>query len=153
VSLFNLLFSFRGRIRRLPYWMFGIAALVVFIAVAVFASMTAVGEQHGGRLPLWLDLVFLIYFYPATAVTVKRTNDIGWSPIWAYMLMALIVVLAVAGIFEPFGPLQNMASGNLAMIAIATVFTAVVSIIIGCIPGTNGANRHGPSPLASAQPS
>jgi len=77
MNLVSLLFSFRGRITRLSYWMFSLAVLVIILVPA----MTVFGGdpvQSGN----YIALVSLLILYPSLAVQAKRWHDRDKSAWW-----------------------------------------------------------------------
>lgn len=149
MSLVHFLFSFQGRTRRLHYWLFAFAEIVLMIALlAIFATGTF--SDTPLPTPLWYNLFCLAILYPATAVTVKRTNDIGWSPLWAWSIAAISAAFTLKDIFHPFGDLDSdMSTPNMVLWGLVGL-VVVLSIVIGCVAGTQGNNAHGPNPLAAA---
>ena len=115
MSIWSILFSYKGRISRRTYWC-GIAmrALAFFICIAVvFFSSDTVSFIVTGPLVL----LFLLAFYVAIPITVKRWHDRDKSGWWA-----LIELIPIFGFWW-------------------------VIIECGFLKGTEGANRFGPDPL------
>ncbi len=117
-----LLFSFEGRINRLPYW------CVALVAFALGAGLNfAVGDLGPGRPmtagPAILETLFVLLFvWIGLAVQIKRWHDRDKSGWWA--LMNLIPIVG----------------------------TIWVLIECGFLRGTPGRNRYGPDPLAGTHP-
>jgi uncharacterized membrane protein YhaH (DUF805 family) len=110
----QLLFSFRGRVNRTVFWLFGVVLLVLFGLLECIAVMSGEKAQAGmGIVDLVTALFWLLVVWPSLAVTAKRWHDVDMSGWW--MLLGAI----------PF-------VGGL----IAVAFT-------GFVPGTPGANRFG----------
>ncbi len=113
-----LLFSFEGRVNRLPYW------CVALVALALGAGLNfAVGDIGVERPvavgPAILEVaVVALSIWVGLAVQIKRWHDRDKSGWWA--LMNLIPVLG----------------------------TLWVLIECGFLRGTRGGNRFGPDPLA-----
>jgi uncharacterized membrane protein YhaH (DUF805 family) len=113
-----LLFSFEGRLNRLPYWG------VVLVMVALGAGLNfAVGDLGPGRPvttgPALVEGIFvLLVVWVGLAVQIKRWHDRDKSAWWA--LLNLVPVIG----------------------------TLWILIECGFLRGTDGRNRFGPDPLA-----
>jgi uncharacterized membrane protein YhaH (DUF805 family) len=84
---FQRLTDFTGRSRRIEFWVFWLAALVLqmiasFIDAAQLLSPVAVGM---GPLTLAVTIILLL---PATSVGIRRLHDVGWRG-WWMLLFAL----------------------------------------------------------------
>ena len=125
-SLFWFLFSYRGRISRIEFWVFVLAAIVACIAglvalgtaLEVMAPVTnSFGSTAdfvvGGVLISFLLLCIVCGF----AVSAKRFHDRRKSGWWS--LIGLVPVLGPIWLF----------------------------VECGCLRGTSGENRFGPDPL------
>ncbi len=80
-----LLFSFRGRLARAPFWWAGVWLWLVFIALFVALDKTL---GYGSTLIIYPPLLWAL-----AALCVKRMHDRGKSPWW--FLPLLIPVLGV----------------------------------------------------------
>jgi uncharacterized membrane protein YhaH (DUF805 family) len=112
-----LLFSFEGRINRLPYW-----GVVLLMLVLGAGFNFAVGDFGPGRPmttgPAIIEtLVFVLFLWVGLAVQIKRWHDRDKSGWWA--LLNLVPVIG----------------------------TLWILIECGFLRGTYGANRFGPDPL------
>jgi len=115
-----------GRAARAPTW----------IAVAALFIVSVVYEAVAG--PTFKLLTFW-FVYPgllasSACVLSKRLHDRGRSGWWA-----ALVLLALALVWPEF-------RGGWAVLATPVMIWAVVEL--GLLPGEQGANRFGPSPLA-----
>ena len=81
MSLFSLLFSFRGRISRKQWWL-GVLAIVLGAAAAL-------GIAFLSDLPLLAIPFFLAIFVATYALSVKRLHDRGKSGAWALVFIFL----------------------------------------------------------------
>lgn len=112
-----LLFSFEGRVNRLPYWG------VVLVMMALGAGLNyAVGDIGPGRPmtagPAILEtVVFLLFLWVGLAMQIKRWHDRNKSGWWA-----LLNLLPIIG-------------------------TLWILIECGFMRGTDGPNRYGADPL------
>ncbi len=124
-----------GRIGRRAFWyyFFGVMAL----SFVIFFSKTL-------RPQPFVHLAFgLVLLFPSYCVFSKRLQDIGISGSWAVLIIlvsAIDAVLAFSGLKA--NPRSFVAAINLwSMAGIANA--GVFFILLGCWPGTNGANRYG----------
>ena len=118
-----------GRCPRAPFW---IAAAALFVVSAIYEAVAG---------PT-LKLLTFWFIYPellasAACVLSKRLHDRGRSGWWA-----ALVLVAVAMVWPA-------PSGARVLLAIPVLVWAMVEL--GLLPGEEGANRFGPSPLASLQ--
>lgn len=110
----QLLFSFRGRVNRTVFWLFGVVLMVLFGLLECINVMSGEKAQAGlGIVDLVTALLWLLVLWPSLAVTAKRWHDVDMSAWW----MLVCAIPFVGGL-------------------IALVFN-------GCLPGTPGANRFG----------
>jgi uncharacterized membrane protein YhaH (DUF805 family) len=121
MNIVHLLTSYKGRIRRLHFWLGLIGAGVVFgVVYSIITSMSMGAIASGGSpnpilmiLGLIVDLVWL---YVALAIYVKRAHDrdkSGW-------FVAIILIPLIGAIW--------------------------LLIDLGFLDGTQGPNKYGPSP-------
>ena len=88
-----VVFSFRGRIGRRPYWLIGFPAWVISLALFVFAANT-VGDDALGMALLFAAFVLAVWI--PFAIVVKRFRDSGVSGWWA-----LAMLVPLIGLFVP----------------------------------------------------
>ena len=123
MPLTELLFSFRGRINRLPYW---IVSLVMFLMGGTLHQLRG-GHGPGHGMSTGEGLIAMLFFalslWIGLAVQIKRWHDRDKSAWWA--LLNLVPVLG----------------------------TIWILVECGLLAGTAGANRFGRDPMqASAEP-
>jgi len=73
-------FSFKGRIGRQAYWVFGI--LPFFLAGFVLGIFVPAFHISGRTLMVPLLILSPILAWTGIAISVKRLHDIGWSGWW-----------------------------------------------------------------------
>ncbi len=116
-----LLFSFEGRVNRMPYWG------VVLVMIVLGSGLNfAVGDFGPGRPmtagPAILEtIVFALFLWVGLAVQIKRWHDRDKSGWWA--LLNLLPIIGSIWIF----------------------------IECGFLRGTHGRNRFGPDPLGPGE--
>ena len=137
MSIGTLLFSFRGRINRMPYWL---ASLAVLIVMAVpFALVAASGLWQSAMLLL---LLLIPLIWTGVALAVKRLHDRNKSAWW------LVIFYVLPGILEGIGEFAGDAAVVLLIASSALSIWALVEL--GFLRGTAGPNDYGPDPLAGA---
>jgi uncharacterized membrane protein YhaH (DUF805 family) len=97
-------FDFQGRSRRSEYWLFYL--LTTLVTMALYLPLMAVGmdPETGepgpmmGLIGLLLVLVWLGFFIPSLAVTIRRlhdTNRSGWWVLISFLPLAGALVLFI----------------------------------------------------------
>jgi uncharacterized membrane protein YhaH (DUF805 family) len=141
MSTSQLLFSFRGRLNRQPYWIVSLAILFFFSLVFGYGIWLAFNDEDY----LWVfGIVVLIAYIPtiwiALAIAAKRLHDRNKSAWW------LLVFYIVPGILQGLGHLVGDLGVVLTIIGLAITVWAIVEL--GFLRGTVGDNQYGPDPLA-----
>lgn len=125
MSLWQMLFGFNGRIRRMHWWLvrFGVivaAVVMVFVLVGGVSALFGSPEDVPAAIqPIGGLAVIVVYFavlWIELALTVKRWHDRDKSGFW--FLIVLIPLI---------GPIWAL-------------------IELGFLDGTQGPNQYGPSP-------
>jgi uncharacterized membrane protein YhaH (DUF805 family) len=86
--MIQALFSFRGRLSRLPFILSSLglgAGMVVLVLAAVSAFL--VSRAHGGAsnmIPVWLAMLAAVpvFLWVSLALQARRFRDIGWDPVY-----------------------------------------------------------------------
>jgi len=114
--------DFRGRSRRMEYWMFALFQVIVAILLVVLAGIGGAGDAADAGAYLWsslggmlLLLFVVVNFIPSLAVQVRRFHDqdrSGW-----FILLSFI----------PF-------------------VGGLIVFVFMLLDGTRGPNRFGPDP-------
>jgi uncharacterized membrane protein YhaH (DUF805 family) len=130
MSLVALLFSFRGRINRMPYWLVSLSSLV-------FVSLAVVGFFPSVELVLILLVPFI---WVGMALAAKRLHDRNKSAWW------LLVFYVLPGIMEGIGGFAGDAEIAFLIASFGLSIWAVVEL--GFRRGTIGPNDYGSDPLA-----
>ena len=73
-----LLFSFKGRINRRPYWMFNLCIFVAGLMFGLFIEPTKEINKYQLLFMLWI-------LWPSLAVQAKRWHDINKSALWLFI--------------------------------------------------------------------
>jgi uncharacterized membrane protein YhaH (DUF805 family) len=137
MSIGTLLFSFRGRINRMPYWLVSLAMLIVMAAVFVLVGFSGVWQSAVLLLLLLIPSIWI-----GVALAVKRLHDRNKSAWW------LVIFYVLPGILEGIGEFAGDAEVVLLIASSALSIWALVEL--GFLRGTAGPNNYGPDPLAGA---
>jgi uncharacterized membrane protein YhaH (DUF805 family) len=117
-----LLFSFSGRVNRLPYWGLVLVMLALGAGLNFAVGDIGPGQQIATGPAILEAIVFVLFVWVGLAVQIKRWHDRDKSAWWA--LLNLIPLIG----------------------------TLWVLIECGFLRGTPGTNRYGPDPLGGVGP-
>jgi uncharacterized membrane protein YhaH (DUF805 family) len=149
----DLLFSMRGRINRLHYWLgnfgVGFAGAVLMFAI----SSIAIGAGKAASIPMLLVLVLLfgVMGWCGVALQVKRFHDRGQSGYWSLLPFIATVPLWTTffgGVFTD-APFKAIAGDLATWVGVLTLINFGLFINLGCLAGTNGPNKYGDPPGSS----
>ena len=147
----QILFSFKGRLSRMPF-LIGLLFLVVLVVALEGSIMFALNSIFKGAEPpteevtkrfasfedrLWVILTVSVW-WPSWALILKRLHDLGYG--WKALLV--FVALDVLSVVVNLLGYQEIDTQ-------LTLFSLGLAATLGAIKGTTGANRYGPDPLAS----
>jgi uncharacterized membrane protein YhaH (DUF805 family) len=159
----QILFSFRGRLNRKPYW---IATISLYLLYGVFSlgflyvilSGEQLGSENGNSLTAGKTVamgllvpVVLMLGYCQLAIGAKRLHDRNKSAWW------LLVIIVGSGLFE-FATIYNVPGigteeDPTALGQGLMVFSVLVClwffVELGFFKGSQGPNRFGPDPLGA----
>jgi uncharacterized membrane protein YhaH (DUF805 family) len=141
MNLWALLFSFRGRPNRGPYWLAWIAVGLVSLVWSV-GSFVIIGKSAIVVLSV-LDFVPGIWI--SLALMSKRLHDRDKSAWWLLLFYLVPPVLQVIG--------QLLGSARLILDPIAGGIGIWAIIELGFLRGTDGPNKFGPDPSLAQAPS
>jgi uncharacterized membrane protein YhaH (DUF805 family) len=166
MSWTQLLFSFKGRIRRLYFW---VASLVVGVVVGMLTStFQFVAQSYGmgeinpegnefeptGPLSIAMLAVALANMWINFALTIKRLHDrdrTGWWLVALYLVIIAAVVLGVVTLMQPEVQRESLNPAAVGAVIAASVLMLWLFVEIGFLKGTQGPNRYGPDPLGQPQ--
>jgi uncharacterized membrane protein YhaH (DUF805 family) len=137
MSIGTLLFSFRGRINRMPYWLVSLAMLIVMAVPFAFVATSGVWPSA-----MLLLLLLIPWMWIGMALGAKRLHDRNKSAWW------LVILYVLPGILEGIGEFAGDAEVVLLIASWALSIWALVEL--GFLRGTPGPNDYGPDPLAGA---
>lgn len=159
-NLLPLLFSFKGRIQRLYWW-------VAIIAVGAVAGIATTLLEYGARssgsfvpdpgsdqiaptgiFGAAITAIGLANLWINLALSVKRLHDRDRTGAWVFLqilLVFLAVIMIVVAIAAPKDGPWVILAGLTGAAALA--FSVWVFVELGFLRGTRGPNRFGPDPL------
>jgi len=116
---FHALFSFRGRLRRVDYWIYSAAIFLVLVSLCAGAGAILgvdLADQTDPRGVMIQGIAVVLLMWPNLAVCAKRAHDRNQSGWW--VLLSFLPVI-----------------GNVWMI-----------VNLGILRGTPDDNKYGPEP-------
>lgn len=105
MSLPQILFSFRGRIPRKIYWLYGVLGLLLVSVMATLLLGIAGVEERRAEA-----LANLLIVWPAAAISAKRWHDRNQSAWW--LLINLVPVVGVIWSLVVNGFLRGTVGAN-----------------------------------------
>jgi uncharacterized membrane protein YhaH (DUF805 family) len=161
----ELLFSFKGRIQRLYFW---ITSLVVGVVAGMLNGTLEFAAQSTGNgaidpdtnafaptgpYAVALVVVALVNMWISFALCVKRLHDRDrtgwWLVVQAVAILVAIIPLVVALTLQE-EQRQPWYIASAVVGAAVFVFTLWLFVEIGILRGTKGPNGYGPDPLGDA---
>jgi len=166
MNLGPLLFSFKGRIQRLYWW---VATIAVGTVAGILTKLLEYGGHSAGKFVVdpgtneiaptgiygaAITAVGLANLWINLALSVKRLHDRDRTGAWVFLQLLLVflaVILIVAAIAVPKengGPWLILAwlTGIVAFAVSVWLF-----VELGFLRGTRGPNRFGPDPLGTPE--
>ena len=164
MRLTELLFSFKGRIQRLYWWVATIAVGAAAGAITGILEVAAKSSGHSvvnpdtqqfeatGLFGIVVLLVGLVNLWINFALSVKRLHDrgrTGWWLVGQTLILAVAAVLVVVAIAVPKeqAPVWWVLASVVGIVALAVSIWLFVEI--GFLRGTQGPNRFGEDPLGA----
>jgi uncharacterized membrane protein YhaH (DUF805 family) len=163
MSYSDLLFSFKGRINRLRWW---VTAIVVALIVGIAGGVIDLAAQHTGHGTLnaetgqfeptglyavAIGLLYVLNAWISYAITTKRLHDRGRSG-WWLVVQIVGIVIAVAALMLGLARPEHHHTIAYVVAGVFGVASAIIGlwifIEVGFLKGTNGPNSYGPDPLA-----
>lgn len=105
--------DFKGRARRMEYWMFQLFTQLILFAIAIFAIIQGAPEHHSTFVTIIGMLYIAIILVPSLSVSVRRLHDVGISG-WVLLIavipylggLVLLILFCVPGSKGPnkYGP-------------------------------------------------
>jgi uncharacterized membrane protein YhaH (DUF805 family) len=142
MSISALLWSFRGRISRQPYWLGSLAIIVLLGAVILLIAGRGIAEgalAEGAGIRLLLLALNLPLIWIGLALGAKRLHDRGKSAWWLLVFYLLPSVLQSVG--------ERLGNIGLVLVLAGLLVSAWGLLELGFLRGTSGSNRFGSDPL------
>ena len=164
MRLTELLFSFKGRLNRKPWWL---ATIAVGVAASVITGLVEVAARSAGQTAIdpvtnqvgpsgifgvLVGVVAIANMWIAFALSMKRLHDrdrTGWWLVWQLLILCLAVFLVVVAVAVPReqGAVWYALAG--AAGSAAFVVSVWLFVQIGFLRGTGGPNHLGPDPVGA----
>ncbi len=104
----SLLFSFKGRVARGPYWGLLVLSLFLFGGFTAMSVMSALNGAEptaaSGGSSIALMAASLALLWPALAIQAKRWHDVDKSAWWILINLVPVVGGLIALVFNGFMP-------------------------------------------------
>lgn len=140
MQIWQLLFSFEGRINRATWWLTWLAVVACIFMPWLFLR---VAESSLGIAAIVFQLILLLpVMWIQLALSAKRLHDLDRSAWWLLVFYALPATLQ--GIADHAGALHLL----FFLPSVAFIFWGIVEL--GFLSGTYGPNHYGPDPLQRA---
>lgn len=128
--------SFRGRARRLDYWLFALLGPIILGFVGVLVAMVL------GRAGLIIALVLgLLYMVVSLGLHVRRLHDREMSGHWLWVFWGAPFLLQAVGSMSHVVAVQTFCS------IVSVVITLWCLVELGIFRGTPGPNAYGDDPV------
>ena len=159
MSVKEILFSFKGRITRLPFLLYGGATYIIIILLFLVPALiiTKTKPETLGQLLLCVVPIFLIqgflWMWVQTAICAKRFQDCnkpGWIsfiPTILGMVQNIFIFIIAFSHQEPSPENPYIIGFAVTFLGFLIVFSPIFSYLM-IIKGTAGPNRYGSDPLA-----
>lgn len=170
MSIWQVLFSFDGRIPRKTYWLAYLGLMAGMMATMALGAYVMTGEGltlkfmlfPRDEMHVWGPVLagqYIIFLWPILAVFLKRWHDRN-RPTWVFIVLYAVCLLPVAVKFAGYGPSSAelvgvdwtqhpMAYDPIGQIASLPCMLVGLYLFVelGCLRGTRGPNRYGEDPL------
>jgi uncharacterized membrane protein YhaH (DUF805 family) len=161
-----LLFSFKGRMQRLYFW---VTSLVVgVVASMVSSTMESIAQSFGFGfidpdtnafelsvpLSVLLSVVGVLNLWINYALAAKRLHDrnrSGWWLLAPTVALIVAIVFALVTLSLPEGEREPWNTIGIIFVFATVALGLWLVLEIGFLRGTQGPNRFGPDPLAGEQ--
>jgi uncharacterized membrane protein YhaH (DUF805 family) len=155
-----LLFSFKGRIQRLYWWL---ASLVVgAVAGMISSTVESVAqsfgfgfidpETHAFEPAVLLSVLLSVRInYALTAKRLHDRNRSGWWLLAPTVTLVMAIAFAFVTLSPPEGQREPWNTIGIIFVFATVAIGVWLFLRIGFLRGTQGPNRFGPDPLAGEQ--
>lgn len=158
--MLSILFSYKGRINRVQYWV-GCIALGVMLFLAFFLAILLTGATFSpsktdpssilralSGFALALFAIMLFYCWSAFAIQTKRFHDRGRSGLWSLLPLGASVPLmfAIVGGIVSGKPQAQIVQEATFWFNILSLINLAMLVDLGLLPGVEGPNKYGDPP-------
>ena len=160
MGLVSLLFSFKGRINRLQYWLgsigisIGLFVLTFVLSVTTGASLASAKDNPAALMAalasfgLLFGPVMIVAGWCGLALQVKRFHDRGRSGLWTLLPLLPIILITIAVVTGVVNdrPAEAVSReiGNYMLLLWAINLGFFIDL--GCLPSKDGPNKDGNPP-------
>ena len=82
------IFSFKGRINRLRYFIYGTINLIIYLGIMIMANLMF---SHDSPIFYLFGLSFLVFIAAAVSLNTQRLHDIGKTGVWQLLFLIPII--------------------------------------------------------------
>jgi len=164
----DVLFGFRGRLRRRDWWLWSIGLGVTQILTAEIVNLVLFGPTHsllggtgqaaaqratdtGPVAVLWV--ITLAFLWPWLALSVKRAHDRDGRGVVAAICLLIATIRLPPDFYADAGAKLDAGLWSWLPMTLAAfgliAAQAYLVVTLGVLDGTKGPNRYGPSPKGS----
>lgn len=159
MGLVSLLFSFRGRINRVQYWLGSIGTgfggmMLFFLLGVLFLPSGEIPKTSAGvaqmlsTVGLVMGLPLMLISWVGMALQTKRFHDRGRSGLWVLlpMLPVTMIMISVASSVASGAHPEQVASSIGVWVLLLQAINLFMFVDLGCMPGKEGPNKYGAPP-------
>ncbi|MBM3529456.1 MAG: DUF805 domain-containing protein [Alphaproteobacteria bacterium] len=143
MNIFNLLFTYEGRINRGKFWLAVLAYIVISVVIVMLLFIPILG---------WIAAAagYIGMLVSGVMVGIKRLHDRDKSGWWIALFVGVPMVLGAAGAWINYQLEEDVTSGSMVLSLVSFAISLWGFIELGCLRGTAGQNQYGPDPLNQA---
>jgi uncharacterized membrane protein YhaH (DUF805 family) len=160
MGLAQILFNFRGRIKRGTWWLWSILAAIGFMVALVIVAMLTLGSDADQWEAQVLEnelaavavlALVAIGTWITLALGAKRLHDRNRRGFW--VAIPFVIAILISGLEEiGLGGTQGESSNSVLFLSFISVgFSLWLLIELGFLRGTHGPNRFGSDPQGAIQ--
>lgn len=146
-------FNFTGRTRRVDYWWYRLAYLIILfgptvIVALIFGDSDIFGDSEtntttllGTVLTIFYGIVLLWFAIPELSITVRRLHDAGQSGKW---VLAAYVSMFAGFLIGGLAALRLLSPWWLAPVVVSFILIELLMLIFTLLPSRPSGERYGP---------
>ena len=161
----DILLQFRGRISRGQFWLWSLIVLAICLPIELVVLYAIQGDffvtelsETSFKANVIAQIAMLPFYWMSFALIAKRLKDINAGRgilisigiLCAFLLLSSFLFISpmTAGTDEVSSAGHMILGGLMFGLFLCSLF---IWCVVGAIPGTPGANRYGPDPLAATK--